>query len=167
MTATVSVLNASYEALGSTKLNRAMNLVVHGKAEIVEADESRIVRSMGQTFSFPKVIRLLKYVHVPFTYSEEYFSRNGVLRRDNFTCGYCGKTAAEKGVVLTHDHILPRSRGGRDEWMNAITACQKCNSLKADKTPEEANMTLLFEPTIPMRIYFRSGKPRQKRKNKL
>lgn len=163
-TYSVSVLNASYEGLGSTKLDRALNLVIHGKAEIIEYDESREIRSIsGTIFNLPKVIRLLKFVKVPFHYSEEYFSKSGVLRRDNHTCGYCGKTAAQ-GVTLTHDHILPKSRGGKDTWMNAITACVKCNGKKSDKTPEEARMPLLFQPTVPMRIYFKSDKPRRKSK---
>jgi 5-methylcytosine-specific restriction endonuclease McrA len=165
-TYSVSVLNASYEGLGSTKLDRALNLVIHGKAEIVEYVEGREIRSMsGMMFNLPKVIRLLKYVRVPFHYSEEYFSKGGVLRRDNFTCGYCGKGAAN-GLTMTHDHILPKSRGGQDTWMNAITACTKCNSKKADRTPEEANMPLLFQPEVPMRIYFKSEKPRRRKKNK-
>lgn len=166
-TYSVSVLNASYEGLGSTKLDRALNLVIHGKAEVIEYDESHKIRSVnGEQFKgLPKVIRLLKFVKVPFTYSEEYFSKEGVLRRDNFTCGYCGKTAAD-GVRLTHDHILPKSRGGGDNWMNAITACVKCNGKKDNKTPEEAHMPLLFEPTVPMRIYFRSDKPRHRKKRK-
>lgn len=159
----VEVLNASFEALGATKMDRAISLVLRGDAEIVESDESRIVRSMGQSLPFPKIIRLLRYVKVPFTYAEEFFSRAGVLRRDKHTCGYCGKTQAEVGAAMTHDHILPRSKGGRDEWMNAITACLKCNNKKADRTPEEAGMPLLFQPTVPMKIYYRSGKkPGQK-----
>jgi len=165
-TYSVSVLNASYEDLGSTKLDRAMSLVLHGKAVVIEEDDSRIIRSMGGLeFFLPKVIRLLKYVKVPFHYGDEYFSKSGVLRRDNHTCGYCGKTASQ-GVTLTHDHIMPKSRGGDDSWLNSITACIKCNGKKANRTPEEANMPLLFEPTVPKRLYFKSDKPRRKRKNR-
>lgn len=166
-TLTVRVMNASYEDLGPTTLDRAIALVeVHGRAEVVEYDETRILRTMGgKEFFLPKVIRLLQMIRVPFYYGPEYFSKAGVLRRDKHTCGYCGKKASD-GVTLTHDHILPRSRGGEDTWENAITACQKCNSKKAAQTPEEAGMTLLFQPTVPMRIYYNSNKPRRKRKNK-
>lgn len=160
-TISVGVKNASDEQLGNTKLDRAIHLVVNGRAEIVEADDSRIVRSMGVNLPFPKVIRLLKYIKVPFSTGEQIFSKAGVLERDNYTCGYCGKTRAQ-GAVLTHDHILPRSRGGKDEWMNAITACTQCNSFKAARLPEEAGMTLLFEPKIPMKIYFHGGKKKNK-----
>lgn len=162
-TASVSVLNASYMPLGETKLGRALALVINGHAVIEEFDAAREVRSKGVSMPFPLVIRLLKFINVPFTYAEEYFSKAGVLRRDNHTCGYCGRSGGS-GVVMTHDHILPRSKGGTDSWMNAITACTKCNSKKADRTPEEAGMPLLFQPTVPMRIYLKSEKPRRKKK---
>lgn len=164
-TQNVKVLNASFEALGATKMDRALSLVLRGDAEIVESDESRIVRSMGHDMPFPRVIRLLRYVKVPFTYAEEFFSRAGVLRRDNHTCGYCGKKASDGGI-MTWDHIVPRSKGGPDSWMNAITACSKCNAKKANRTPEEAEMPLLFAPTIPMKIYFRSETKRRQPKKK-
>lgn len=165
-TVEVQVLNASYEALSTTKMDRALSLLLRGDAEIVESDDSRIVRSMGHNMPFPRVIRLLRYVKVPFTYSEEIFTRAGLLRRDNHTCGYCGKTSGE-GAKLTFDHIIPKSRGGEDVWMNAITACIKCNGKKDNRTPEEARMPLLFQPTIPMKIYLNSGKkPRKKGKPK-
>jgi hypothetical protein len=164
-TTQVRVYNASYEELSPTTLDSAMKLVlVQGRAEVVEYDESKIIRTMGGLeFFVPKIIRLFKMVKVPFYFAEEYFSKTGVLRRDNFTCGYCGITAAQ-GATLTHDHIMPKSRGGADSWENAITACVKCNGKKSNMTPEEAGMRLLWYPWTPKRMYFRSETNRRKRK---
>lgn len=161
----VRVYNASYEDLGPTTLDRAMNLVlIQGRAEVIEEDESKIIRTMGgNEFFLPKIIRLLKMVKVPFHYAEEHFSKSGVIRRDNKTCGYCGKHESQVGA-LTHDHIIPKSQGGGDTWMNAIAACRKCNGKKADRTPQEANMPLLWEPWVPKKKYFKSDKPRNKKK---
>jgi 5-methylcytosine-specific restriction endonuclease McrA len=47
---------------------------------------------------------------------------------------------------------LPRSRGGKTTWDNVITACQKCNGRKGNRTPAEANMALLSEPIRPRYI---------------
>ena len=162
----VKVYNASYEDLGPTTLDRAIMLVeVQGRAEVIEVDESRILRTMGgREFFLPKIIRLLKMVKVPFHYSEEYFSRDGVIRRDENTCGYCGKKAY--GEDITWDHIIPKSQGGVDSWMNAIAACKKCNGRKANRTPEEANMPMLWEPWVPRRKYFKSDKPRRRKKDR-
>lgn len=53
-----------------------------------------------------------------------------VFKRDGFQCGYCGKTPPE--VVLEVDHIDPKSKGGKDEINNYLTACFDCNRGKKD-----------------------------------
>lgn len=157
----VGVLNASYAPLGDTKMDRALAMVLDGKAVIEEADESRYVRSIGGIkLPLPKVIRLLKALKVPFYVGTPIWTRHGVLDRDHRKCGYC------LGPAATVDHIDPKSRGGRDEWMNTIAACLRCNSKKANNRPEEAGMALLFEPTTPQKLYLQSGKkPRKKDKS--
>ncbi|MFT4101771.1 MAG: HNH endonuclease [Burkholderiaceae bacterium] len=78
------------------------------------------------------------------------FSRAKLFRRDRFTCAYCGQRFAE--ARLSCDHVVPQSRGGRWTWMNLVTACGGCNGRKADRTPEEARMPLLFLPYVPSRF---------------
>lgn len=51
-----------------------------------------------------------------------------VLKRDKFTCRYCGAKAPD--VVLHVDHIQPRSKGGTNDLMNLVTACKDCNNGK-------------------------------------
>ena len=51
-----------------------------------------------------------------------------VLRRDAYTCTYCGDVADQV------DHVYPKSRGGEDTLDNCVAACAKCNSAKRDKT---------------------------------
>lgn len=158
----VAVQNASHEVLGNARLARAIAMVIHGDAIIVESDESRIIKTVGGLeIPYPLVIRLLNFIKVPFYTADETFSRGGVLRRDNYTCAYCGKKSGDK---MTWDHVMPKSKGGTDSWMNAVCACVKCNNKKGARTPEEANMPLLFEPRIPTRIYFIS--PNSKKYNK-
>jgi hypothetical protein len=70
-----------------------------------------------------------------------------LFARDRYLCAYCGtKYFASK---LTRDHILPRSKGGPDVWENVVTACRGCNQRKDDRTPEQANMKLLYVPYVP------------------
>jgi 5-methylcytosine-specific restriction endonuclease McrA len=48
------------------------------------------------------------------------------------------------------DHVVPRSQGGGDTWLNTVASCTEDNHRKANRTPEEAGMPLLrkpFEPT--------------------
>ena len=57
-----------------------------------------------------------------------------ILRRDEHKCQYCGRSAPE--VVLTVDHVVPVSLGGRDDPSNLRAACRDCNSGKSSSTPE-------------------------------
>jgi 5-methylcytosine-specific restriction endonuclease McrA len=47
------------------------------------------------------------------------------------------------------DHVLPRSRGGRDTWENVVAACATCNGRKGSRTPEEAGLALRRKPRRP------------------
>lgn len=77
-------------------------------------------------------------------------AREKLLRRDRCTCAYCGECFAE--AELTLEHIVPQARGGKSTWMNLVAACQPCNSRKADRTPEQAGMPLLYLPYAPSRF---------------
>lgn len=74
-------------------------------------------------------------------------SNTTLFQRDRNICAYCGTNC--KGSKLTRDHVTPQSRGGRDTWLNCVTACYGCNQYKEDKTPEEAQMPLLYVPYEP------------------
>lgn len=141
MAADVLLANASYQVLARISWERAITLLVTGRAELVEAHPDKVIHSQYLSIPLPTIVRLTSYVHirhagirqVPTTYA-------GIKARDRNTCAYCG------GRGGTVDHIIPSSRGGDSEWDNLITACASCNSRKADRTPVEAGMPLLFEP---------------------
>lgn len=144
----VLVLNASYEALDLVSWENAVVLVVKDKAKIHQVHESgAIIHSAHLAVPLPAVIVLNRYVLLPYRDLDEHASASmtAVLRRDKNTCGYCGDFAT------TVDHILPRSRRGPTSWANLIAACVTCNQLKADLTPEEAGMQLLWYPRVPER----------------
>ena len=60
----------------------------------------------------------------------KYTTRFAILKRDDFTCQYCGRKAPF--VVLEVDHIYPKSKGGRWKLENLITSCFECNRGKRD-----------------------------------
>lgn len=61
--------------------------------------------------------------------------RYDILKRDNFRCVLCGRSAQD-GVKLHVDHIIPVSKGGKTESSNLRTLCEKCNYGKRDKYDE-------------------------------
>lgn len=138
----VLVLNATFEPLNVCNIKRALGLVLAGKAEIVVNGRGYIHTSTA-VFELPSVIRLGGMVKRPRP--RVALSKREVLRRDDYTCQYCGK----KGRVLTIDHVIPRHRGGPHTWQNLVAACSGCNRHKGGRTPEEANMRLGRQPFEP------------------
>ncbi|PSO57760.1 MAG: HNH endonuclease [Cyanobacteria bacterium QS_7_48_42] len=135
----VLVLNASYEPLNLTSWRRAAILLLKGKAEQLEHNGLYIYAE----FPLPTVIRLRYYVRVP--YKEIPLTRRNILERDSHTCQYCDY----RGEQLTLDHVIPRSRGGKDHWDNLVSACVRCNVKKGSRTPKEAQMLLKRQPRRP------------------
>lgn len=119
-------------------------LLLREKAELVEATQ-QLLYSARQSIPVPLVIRLVHYVRLP--HRRVPATRAAVMLRDAFICQYCG--AAPGRANLTVDHVMPRSRGGRHDWDNLVTACTRCNQKKGSSTPEEAQMSLLRKPFEP------------------
>jgi len=143
-------LNASYEPLTMVPLRRALRLVIDGKAEIVEAEQGRPVRSERLAMPRPAVIRLTKFIHVPRRFRRQ-VTNTFLFARDHYQCQYCGRTASElkPRESLTRDHVIPMSRGGLNEWTNVVTACSPCNTRKASRLPHEIGMHPLVTPAEP------------------
>lgn len=79
---------------------------------------------------------------------ETIFAERDILyARDCYLCAYCG--IQFKYQQLTIDHVIPKAHGGRHTWVNTVSACKSCNHGKADRTPEQAGMQLLYVPYAP------------------
>ena len=138
----VLVLNQDYQAIGICSVERAFVLVMLKKAEMLSDNASRRLKTIAEDFKFTSIIRLYRYVHLP--YKRVNLSRHNIFKRDRNRCVYCGSKDS-----LTIDHVVPKSVGGRDTWDNLVTACQKCNAKKGSMTPEQAGMSLLHQPVRP------------------
>jgi len=152
---TTLVISPGYLPVGTVSMQRAVQLYVDGKAEIEQAHPTRRFRSMKLTVPAPRVLRLRAGVKLParlFGAAPLGGGNHNLFDRDGRRCMYCGRSEAQArraGHRLTRDHVVPVSRGGRDEWRNVATACEPCNNRKADRTPDEAGMALLAEPRTP------------------
>jgi len=126
---TILVLNSSYEPLHFTNWKRAIVLLFKQKAKLISK----------------RIIRLVNYVKIPFDHSKaNYPTRALIYKRDDYECQYCG---TKKN--LTIDHVIPRSKGGKDTWENLVACCNPCNLKKGDKFLKETNMTLRSIPQAP------------------
>lgn len=126
---TILVLNASYEPINFTDWKRAVVLLLKEKAQVLSS----------------RVIRLVNYIKLPLQrIMANKPSRNLIYKRDDHMCQYCGSFNN-----LTIDHVIPRSRGGKDTWDNMVAACMPCNTHKGDRTPEEWGKPLYRKPKAP------------------
>lgn len=137
----VLVLNADYTPLNVITFRRGFHLVSNGKAEVLKSSEIPVVAGYN-TFIRPLIIRLINYVK--FRVKNIRVNRLRIYKRDNYTCTYCG---SKKN--LTIDHIIPKSKGGKNTWDNLVTCCSSCNIHKGNRTPEQAHMTLKIKPYEP------------------
>jgi 5-methylcytosine-specific restriction endonuclease McrA len=126
------VLNADYRPLSTWPLSLitgqdAVRAVFRGRATTVEEWDA-VLRSPSVEIRVPKVIALHEYAPIS---AAPKFCRRSILLRDRFRCQYCGHQFPSH--ELTFDHVIPRSRGGKTEWTNILSACVGCNKSKRDQ----------------------------------
>lgn len=146
-------LNASFEPLTIIPIRRAVRLIIDQKAEPLEVDDGRPIRSESLWMDTPVVIRLVRFIHVPRRFRRQ-VTNTFLFARDGYQCQYCGRHRRELGYreSLTRDHITPLSRGGDNGWTNVVTACSKCNLRKANHLPRECGMRLRCDPSEPNHV---------------
>lgn len=136
----VLLLNSTGEPLLVVNHRKAMSLILRGRAEQVATYDDRFIL-WTTPIPMPSVLRLTKFVrHRPRRRKP---SRRLIFLRDAYSCGYCGCELTADSATI--DHVLPRSRGGRNTWANLVTCCGRCNRHKADRTPAEAGMEMIAD----------------------
>jgi len=135
------VLNASYEPLCVVSGRRAVVLLLTDKAVPVAAGDETL-HSERAAVNVPAVVRLTRFVRVPYRGTVP-LSRKAVFARDSGRCVYCSAPATSL------DHVVPKSRGGEHTWDNVVSACSRCNHLKADRGIAELGWRLHRPPEAP------------------
>lgn len=78
--------------------------------------------------------------------------KNQIANHDKARCCYCLTSEANSGISMTHDHILPVSKGGETSFENLCLACRSCNEFKCDATegidPLTGETVALFNPRM-------------------
>lgn len=142
------VLNADFRPLSYFPLSvwnwqESIKAVVSNRVNVISEYDLK-VHSPTCSLRLPSVIALKDYV-APAKRSA--FTRFNVFLRDQLICQYCGESHSAQ--ELTFDHVVPRSQGGRTSWQNVVAACSPCNLAKGGRTPKQAQMPLLKQPTEP------------------
>jgi 5-methylcytosine-specific restriction endonuclease McrA len=137
------ILNNDYSYLNTVSWQKAMRLLVKGKATVLKYSE-RIVKTAEEVvMKIPAVMKLIKLIRTIYR-TRVPFSKKNVMIRDGYTCQYCGAS-----TKLTIDHVIPVSRGGKSDFENCVSACQDCNNKKSNRLPSECHMYLKKKPISP------------------
>ena len=139
-------LDATYRPIDVICGVEALVMCIIGKAKAIESYDVQI-SSPNKNFNIPSVIVLQRVVKYRLTTPT--CSRKGIFQRDFNTCQYCANKFTDKELTL--DHILPKSRGGKNTWDNLVAACKKCNQKKGSRLIHEAGMQLKKPPKKPKR----------------
>lgn len=156
------VLNSYWTAVGTTSVRKALCLLYRSAARAVDPGDSSVhdfeswaslrlddgepcVHAVRYRLKVPEILLLSDYDQVPRR--RVTFSRRNVYRRDRNRCQYCGTRPSIED--LTVDHVIPRSRGGKTNWINCVLSCVKCNRRKSNRTLAEAGVRLIREPREP------------------
>jgi 5-methylcytosine-specific restriction endonuclease McrA len=147
----VLVLNMDYSPINVTTLQKGFKLVFKGKAEVITHESENPIITDKKSYIRPTVIRLLTYIVIPF--KKVHLSRQNVFKRDDDKCVYCGSEND-----LTIDHVIPRSKGGNNDWTNLVTCCGTCNVKNCSKDVDEFlieyGLTMRHKPFKPSYLYF-------------
>lgn len=133
----IIVLNKDYSYINDISVKRAFCLLEKGKV-IVEKWSDKTIRGAEKIFQIPLIVRLIILIKNLYRKKVKW-TKSAVFIRDNYTCQYCG-TKNLRGKSLTVDHIIPKTKGGKNTFENTLTACRGCNNYKGDKTMEEVGL---------------------------
>ncbi len=113
-------------------------------------ESDRMSASMQQPVGFlcksvPTVIVAVNFAKVPKKRPK--LCAKTIRERDDNRCQYTGKVLKSDEGSL--DHVLPRSRGGKDAWHNLVWSSKVVNARKGNRLPHEAGRNLLAVPRAP------------------
>lgn len=173
---TVLVLNKSWQAIHVKSPAEALSMMYAGNAtglDIKGMDnmvpyrwedwvnlpydkEADYIHTVKGDIKIPRIIILAKFNGIP--HKRPKFSSSAIWIRDNGICQYSGKKLSSKEGNI--DHVIPKSRGGRTTWTNCVLVHKDINAQKADRTPQEAGLTLIRPPrepkSLPTAFYIRN-----------
>ena len=108
------------------------------------------INSPSMTIRVPTVIIAVNYSKMPVKHFKGKPSNDAIYTRDNGSCQYSGKKLTREEFTI--DHIIPRSRGGTDNWTNVVGCSKDINSKKGNRLNSEVGLKLLKNPTVPQPV---------------
>ena len=110
--------------------------------------QDNAVRTARGPIRVPALIVAVNFAKVPKKRPK--LCARSIRERDDNRCQYTGKLLKPEEGSL--DHVLPRSRGGKDAWENLVWSSKDVNARKGNRLPHEAGLKLLSVPRAPKEL---------------
>lgn len=142
-----------YDEFGMPILNKVESMYSTKWEDWIElqprqGDLDRVIHTSKRIIRIPTVIMCSHFHQMPK--KEQKPTPTNIKKRDGNRCQYTGVPLTNKTFSL--DHVIPKSKGGKNTWKNLVSAHKDINTRKGDKTNKEAGLKLLKQPIHPLRI---------------
>jgi len=105
------------------------------------------ISSPSITIRVPTILIAKNYDKMPMRYFKGSPKFSQVWYRDNGVDQYTGKKLREEDASI--DHVLPRSKGGKNNWENVVITLKETNWRKGNKLNHEMGLKLVKQPKVP------------------
>src|SRR5438477_4350916 len=166
--ATVLVLNRNWQAINVRTPQEAFCMMATNVATGLEIEaednirpvtweewitlpirpQDNAVQTVRGSIRVPTVIVAVNFAKVPKKRPK--LCAKTIRERDGNRCQYTGKLLKPDEGSL--DHVVPRSRGGKDAWENLVWSSKAVNTRKGNRLPHEAGLKLLSVPRAPKEL---------------
>jgi 5-methylcytosine-specific restriction endonuclease McrA len=114
-------------------------------AELPVAEGELCIHTVKRKIKIPTVVALCSYAKMHRRRPK--LCAKTIRQRDGNRCQYTGKVIKPDEGNL--DHVVPRSRGGRDSWENLVWSSKEVNAKKSNRLNAEAGLKLIRPPRAP------------------
>jgi 5-methylcytosine-specific restriction endonuclease McrA len=105
------------------------------------------INSAHSVIRVPTVVVAVNYAKMPMRMFRGKPTKEALWRRDNGTCQYTGKPVSKHDANI--DHVIPRSKGGKDTWANMVVSSKDINTKKGNRLNSEVGLKLIRTPVAP------------------
>jgi 5-methylcytosine-specific restriction endonuclease McrA len=111
-------------------------------------DYDLAIHTSNMTIRAPRVVIQPNYSKMPVVTPRP--TKESIRKRDGVVCQYTGRQISWKDGNI--DHVVPRTKGGKNTFENMVWCHKEINSKKGDKTPEQAGLKLIRKPKAPRAV---------------
>jgi len=111
-------------------------------------DYDLVIHTSKSAIRVPTVIVAHNFDRMPKVTKKA--NNKSIVERDGHICQVSGKKLSRKAVTI--DHLIPKSRGGKNIFTNMVVMDKALNAQKGDKTLDEMGWMLIRKPTAPLPV---------------